>query len=244
MRPSTAAARRFSLATLAETWSTIRSTPLPSVAFSTSSAQAVCVVSTARSAPNSFSRSRRLALVEVPITSRAPLSLAICMPIRPTPELAPWISTRLARLEPAGGDEGVVHGLQRDRQRRRLLVAHVVGGDGRDAAPIGDRILRIAAVARAHDAVARLDVLDLAADRLDLAGELKPEHGARPAGAAVHMAGSHDEVGAVESGRPDAHEDLAGARLGLGHVADLDAAVRQHCRFHDAKPPLAAGRPA
>ena len=47
----------------------------------------------ARSAPNSFKRARRPALVEVPITSRAPLSLAICSPIRPTPELAPWIST-------------------------------------------------------------------------------------------------------------------------------------------------------
>jgi hypothetical protein len=29
----------------------------------------------------------------VPTTSRAPIALAICMPIRPTPELAPWNST-------------------------------------------------------------------------------------------------------------------------------------------------------
>ena len=99
---------------------------------------------------------------------------------------------RLARLQPAGGDERVVHGLQGDRQRRRLLVAHVVGGDGRDAAPVGDGILGIAAVAGAHHAVARLHALDLAADRLDLARELQPEHGARPAGAAVHAARRHD----------------------------------------------------
>ena len=47
----------------------------------------------ARSAPNSFSRARRASLVEVPITSLAPMSLAICRPISPTPELAPWIIT-------------------------------------------------------------------------------------------------------------------------------------------------------
>ena len=83
----------FSLATLAETWSTIRSTPFLSVAACTFSDQLGSVVSTARSAPNSLSRARRAALVEVPMTRRAPLSLAICSPIRPTPELAPWIIT-------------------------------------------------------------------------------------------------------------------------------------------------------
>src|SRR5262249_8517302 len=46
-----------------------------------------------RSQPNSFSRARRASLVEVPMTTEAPICLAICMPKRPTPELAPWIST-------------------------------------------------------------------------------------------------------------------------------------------------------
>ena len=45
------------------------------------------------SAPNSVSLARRPALVEVPITRPAPMNFAICSPIRPTPELAPWITT-------------------------------------------------------------------------------------------------------------------------------------------------------
>ena len=32
------------------------------------------------------------------MTSDAPISLPICMPIRPTPELAPWISSVSPRL--------------------------------------------------------------------------------------------------------------------------------------------------
>jgi len=81
------------LATLADTWSMIRCTPLPSVAAMTSSAQAGLDVSMARSAPQSFSRARRPASVDEPITRLAPMNLAICMPMMPTPELAPWIST-------------------------------------------------------------------------------------------------------------------------------------------------------
>ena len=36
---------------------------------------------------------RRPASVDDPITNFAPLSFAICIAIRPTPELAPWIKT-------------------------------------------------------------------------------------------------------------------------------------------------------
>src|SRR3954468_20284668 len=93
MRPFTFVAARFWLATLPETWSTMRSTPSPFVAFSTSSTHEGSGEAPARSAPYSFSRPRRVASVEEPITSLAPLSFAICIAIRPTPELAPWIST-------------------------------------------------------------------------------------------------------------------------------------------------------
>src|SRR5262245_42114878 len=93
MRPRIAAASMFWLATLADTWSTIRSTPLPPVAALTLSGHAGSRVSNARSQPKSLSRSRRLSLVEVPMTIEAPICLAICMPKSPTPELAPWIST-------------------------------------------------------------------------------------------------------------------------------------------------------
>ena len=97
MRPRIRVARRFALATGADTWSTIRWTPWPSVAASTASGQAGSALSMARSAPYSASLARRSALVEVPITRAAPISLATCKPISPTPELAPWISTAWPR---------------------------------------------------------------------------------------------------------------------------------------------------
>src|SRR5260221_5026508 len=52
MRPRTLTAFMLALATLAETWSTMRSTPLPPVAASTASGQAGALESMARSAPN------------------------------------------------------------------------------------------------------------------------------------------------------------------------------------------------
>jgi hypothetical protein len=62
------------------------------VAFFTCSGQAGSLESRGRSQSNSVSRARRSGLVDVPITSEAPISLAICMPISPTPALAPCIS--------------------------------------------------------------------------------------------------------------------------------------------------------
>ncbi len=117
--------------------------------------------------------------MDVPITSRAPFSLAICMPISPTPELAPWISTLSPALQPASGDDRVVHGLQRDGSVAACSQLMLLAGIGDDAAPVGDRIFGVAAVARAHHAVARLDGRHLAADRLDLAREFQAEDGAR-----------------------------------------------------------------
>ena len=112
--------------------------------------------SSARSQPYSLRRARFSALVEVPMTSFAPISLAICMPMMPTPALAAWMRTALARLQPALRHDRVVHGLEADRQGRRLLEGHVVGGDGGAAPGIGHGILGIAAVAAAHHALAGL----------------------------------------------------------------------------------------
>src|SRR5215468_2548715 len=50
---------------------------------------------------------------------------------------------RLAALEPAGGDDRVVHGLQRDREAGRLLIGHVVAGDAIGAARVGGRVFGI-----------------------------------------------------------------------------------------------------
>ena len=93
MRPSRAAASKLWFTVVPDTMSTTRFTPLSPVAFFTCSGHVGSVVSIARSQPYSLSRARRPAWVEVPITSDAPLSLPICMPISPTPELAPWISS-------------------------------------------------------------------------------------------------------------------------------------------------------
>ena len=76
-----------------DSMSTVRFTPLPPVASSTCFGHSGSLVLTARSAPNSLSRARRASLVEVPTTNFAPISLAICKPMMPTPELAPWTIT-------------------------------------------------------------------------------------------------------------------------------------------------------
>ena len=56
--------------------------------FGNKSSQVGSLVLTARSAPYSLSLARRASLVEVPTTNFAPISLAICNPMMPTPELA------------------------------------------------------------------------------------------------------------------------------------------------------------
>ena len=48
-------------------------------------------MSIARSQPYSASRARHSGLREVPSTCLAPMNFAICIPISPTPEEAPWI---------------------------------------------------------------------------------------------------------------------------------------------------------
>ena len=135
------------------------------------------------------------------MTIDAPMCLAICMPSRPTPELAPWISTDSPFFSRPGADQRVVHGLDGDRHAGGLLVAHVVGRDLVGAAGIGDGVLGEAAGRRAHHPIARLEVLDVAADRLDLAGAFQADDGAGAADRAVAMARGDREIGAVERRR-------------------------------------------
>ena len=93
----------------------------------------------------------------------------------------------LAALEAAGGDDRVVHGLQRDGKARGLGERHVVGGDAMQAHVIGDDVFRMRAGRRAHHAIAGLEALDLAADRLDLAGAFEADPRALAADRAVLM---------------------------------------------------------
>src|SRR6266849_4584133 len=204
MRPSTLAAFILALATLAEIWSMMRSTPLPPVAASTASGQVGSLESMARSAPNSPSRARRAAFAAL---------LGDLQPHQPDAGAGALDQDGLARRQPAIGDQRVMHRLQRDRQCRRLLETHVVGRYPADAPPIGDGVFGIAAAARAHDAVALLQ------PRRHLGAEL--DHLARPfeaddcAGAAeiaVLVAGRHAEFGTVESGGAHADENLVRLR--------------------------------
>jgi hypothetical protein len=132
-----------------------------------------------------------------------------------------------------------------------LFPGHVVGRDLVGAARIGDGVLGEAAGRRAHHPVARLEVLDLAAHRLDLAGAFQADDGARPAGRAVAIAGRDREVGAVERRRAHLDQDLVGLGLGLGDIADLDAFFGDNGCFHDfllrrscCRGPASSGRAA
>ena len=98
---------------------------------------------------------------------------------------------------------------------------------------VGDGIFGKAARRRAHDAVAGLEVLDLAADRLDLAGAFQPDPRADAADAAVLDAGGDQEVGAVEARGAHLDQHLVRLRLGLRQVADLDTFFAENCCFHD-----------
>src|SRR5262249_45357576 len=93
-------------------------------------------------------------------------------------------------------------------------------------------VLRNAARRRRHDAVARLEAGDLAADRLDLAGAFEPDAGSDAADCAVAMTRCNNEISAVERG--GAHADQHLVRLGhrLFRVANFDSSVAEHGCFH------------
>ena len=78
------------------------------------------------------------------------------------------------------------------------------------AAPAGD----------AHHPVALAEAMCLRTDRGDLAGQLQSRDVLGRVRRGRIVAGALHHVGAVETGRPHADEDLAGPRLGIGMVLD------------------------
>ena len=90
----------------------------------------------------------------------------------------------LARFEPAAGDERVVQREKRDRQRRRVFEAQALRNRV-DASPVGDGVFGIATGAGAHDAFARLVLLNFGAGFDHLAGPFEPDRRADPAMAAM-----------------------------------------------------------
>ena len=195
MRPSSAVHCMVWLTVGPDSMSTVRFSPLPPVASSTCSGQSGSLVLTARSAPNSLSRARRASLVEVPTTNFAPISLAICRPMMPTPELAPCTITVSPAFRRPAVTSALCSVLSPIGKRRRLLEAHAVG-DFHGAAVVADRDLGVAAGRVAHHPVALLEVADLGAGLDHLAGEFAADRLAgRGAVAGVALAPSRDRRG-------------------------------------------------
>ena len=177
--------------------------------------------------PYSPSRARRAGLVEVPITIDAPISLPICKPIRPTPVLAPWISSVSPRLRrPAVTDPHCAWSAA-PTGKQAACANVMLSGDAMQAHIVGDDIFRVGARRRAHHPVARRDAYRLAADRLHLAGAFEPDARALAAHRAVLMAGGDRRSGAVERGGTNADQDLVRLRRGLRHLADLDTGLTE-----------------
>src|SRR5262245_15219964 len=150
----------------------------------------------------------------------------------------------LPRLQLHALDETVPRRVARQRKRRGLLEAHAVG----DQLQIGRRslaILRVAAVELAaepllalavlvapentrlagaalhavldHDAIALFPAGHAGSQPRDLSCDVETENARkRPRGRAAR---ADREVGVVDGRRPDAHDDLAGPRVGIGPVA-------------------------
>ena len=138
----------------------------------------------------------------------------------------------VAALERAGGDDRVVHGAERNRKARGLLIAHVVGRDAMDAQKIRHRIFRDTARRRRHHPVARRETGHLRAHRLDFAGTFEPDSGTCAADRAMAVTGCHDEIGPVEGRGADADQHLVRFRGRLLHVPNLDPGIAQNRGLH------------
>ncbi len=137
---------------------------------------------------------------------------------------------RLTALETARGHHRVVHGEQRERQARRLFVAHGAAGNVIDAAGVGRDVFREPARARRHHPVAGPEADHRLADGFDLAGALETELSA--ATAAGKGALGREQIGAVEARRPRGDQNFARSRLRLRHIADFGAVVADDSCFH------------
>src|SRR5690348_8039071 len=107
------------------------------------------------------------------------------------------------------------------RQAGSLLVGHVVRGDTIHAPLIGGGVFGVTARRGPHHAVTRLEVLHLAAHRLDLAGTFKTDARSDASNAAVLMPRRDTDIGAIETRSPHADQDFVRFRLRLRQVADF-----------------------
>ena len=138
----------------------------------------------------------------------------------------------LARLQRAVGDDGVVHGGERDGERRCFLKVHV-GGRAEQPAVIGQRVFGKCRAARAHDLVADLDALCVGPELGDFTGPFHAEHGADAAARAMGMALGHAEVGAVQPAGVNLDQHLRALGRGFCNVGYFGAVGAVDIGFHE-----------
>ncbi len=129
-----------------------------------------------------------------------------------------------ARAQRAVRDHGVVHGEQRERQRRGGLEGQALRHRQR-LSRLGERILGVARGARAHHPVARCERLRLRARLDDLPGPVHPGHGAFVSFRAA-------EIAPIEARIANAHQELRGFRLRRGELAHLEPVRSEYGCFH------------
>ena len=163
----------------------------------------------------------------------APSACASCTAAVPTPPAAPWTSSRSPGRSPAcvkSASWAVVKTSGSPPASGKATAS----GTGIELALVHDRELGLAAAADdPHHAIA-LGEARRARRRAPrrLAGQLEAGDVRRAAGRRGIAPAQLQHVGAVDAGRGDADEHLAGARLGVGVLLDEDLAVADRGGTH------------
>ena len=159
------------------------------------------------------------------------MNFAICIAIRPTPELAPWIST----VWPGCSAPLVTTALCMVASATGRVAASskfMLEGARKQPAVIGQRVFGERRTARAHHVVADLDAPGVRPELGDFAGPFHAEHGADAAGRAMGVALGHAEIGAVEAAGVDLDQHLRALRRGLCDIGDFGAVGAVNIGFH------------
>ena len=150
----------------------------------------------------------------------------------------------LPRLQRTVGHHRIMHGGQRHRQRGGLFPTDIAAGNFTDDAVIGDGILSVPAAALGHHPHARPDMAwHFRADLHHLAGEFQADDGARPADAAMGMAGGDAEIGTVQPGGANPDQHLLRTRLRVRHILYLHAVFGNDGCLHGCLLPFRDGLP-
>ena len=161
----------------------------------------------------------------------------------PTPPAPPWTSRCSPGRSCALREDGVVGGGEDLGQPTGLRPAESVR-DRHQLALVHDGELRLAAAADdRHHAITLGEPTGPGPARGDFAGELEARDVLRRAGRSGIPAEPLMHVGAVQAGGPDPHQHLAGARLGVGVLLDVELGVADGERAHLLQPTPAGGVP-